>query len=123
MDKMIWEHKEYELAKNTMKIARKIEAAEQAETVMSAYAAELDLVMEALGEEVASEILGTTDIESVDLGTLVLVYTKIIEGYEKRIADMRTEQDSKIFNAPGFRAIGKVADDVKVIQSVDKMKR
>lgn len=119
IDKMIWNNKEYELAKNTMKIARLVEAAESAETMVEAYACELGLVAAALGRDTAADILGTVEIEDVDLGTLVMVYNAVIEGYEKRIADMRASQEEKLFNSPTIRGVGKLADDVKVLKSIE----
>lgn len=119
IDKMIWNNREYELAKNTMKIARLVEAAESAETMVEAYACELGLVTAALGRDTAADILGTVEIEDVDLGTLVMVYNAVIEGYEKRIADMRASQEEKLFNSPTIRGVGKLADDVKVLKSIE----
>ncbi len=119
MDRMLWQNKEYDLAKNTLSLARKIEAAEQAESMTDAYRRQMDVVTEALGYGTVHEILGTTDIEEVDLTDLVLVYNAVITGYEKRIMDMRTTQDEKIFGSPAFRGIGKVADDLRVIQTID----
>lgn len=119
VDKMIWNNKAYELAKNTMKIARLIESAESAETMTEAYACELSLVTAALGHDTAVEVLGTVDIEEVDLGTLVMVYNAVTEGYEKRVADMRASQEEKLFNSPTIRGVGKLADDVKILKSVE----
>ena len=119
MDKMIWQGKEYELAKNTLSLARKIEAAEQAVSMTDAYRREMEVIIEALGHDAVYEILESTDIEDVDLTTLVLVYNSVIDGYEKRILDMRTRNDEKLFNSPSIKGIKQVADDVRVIQQID----
>ena len=119
MDKMIWENKSYDLAKNTLSIARLIETAENSDTMVEAYNNEMNLVVAALGQEVAEEVLGTTNIEEVDLGTLVMVYNAIIEGYEKRITDMRIAQEEKMINTPVAKGVSKLANDVRVIKSVE----
>ena len=106
-----------------MKIARMIEAAEASETMTEAYSKELDLVIAALGRETAEEILETVEVEEVDLGTLVMVYNAVIEGYEKRIADMRAAQDEKVFNSPAFKGVGKLASDVQILKSVEGGRR
>lgn len=123
MDKMIWQNKEYNLAKNNMKMARLISAAEESETMVDAYNNQLSVVTEALGRETAGEILGTLDIEEIDLGSLVLVYNAVIEGYERRIMDMRTAKDEKVFNSSSFKNFGKFATDVRTIEHANILKK
>lgn len=123
MDKMIWQGKQYDLAKNTMNMARLIETAEESRTMIEAYDNQMNVVIAALGGEVAEDVLETVDIEEVDLGTLVLVYTAVIDGYEKRIVDMRMSKDEKTFNSPAIKGVGKLANDVKVLKSAGEMKK
>ncbi len=123
MDKMIWQGKQYDLAKNTMNMARLIETAEESRTMIEAYDNQMNVVIAALGGEVAEDVLETVDIEEVDLGTLVLVYTAVIDGYEKRIVDMRMSKDEKTFNSPVIKGVGKLANDVKVLKSAGEMKK
>lgn len=106
-----------------MNMARLIETAEASETMTEAYRNELDVVVAALGRETAEEILETVELEEVDLGTLVLAYTAVIDGYEKRIADMRAAKDEKIFNSTAFKGVGKLAGDVQILQSVESGKK
>lgn len=119
MDKMIWQNKEYELTINNMEMARLIEATENSVSMIEAYTNEMNVVVKALGDETVETILGTADVETVDLGTLVLLYNAVIDGYEKRIVDMRNKKDEKSFAAPSFKNISKLAEDVRIIQSVD----
>ena len=116
---MIWQNKEYELTINNMEMARLIEATENSVSMIEAYTNEMNVVVKALGDETVETILGTADVETVDLGTLVLLYNAVIDGYEKRIVDMRNKKDEKSFAAPSFKNISKLAEDVRIIQSVD----
>lgn len=117
MDSIIWEGKEIALEKLTLKLARVIEAAEYAGSVQDAYAKQHDLVKMAIGAAKAKELLGTSNLEDVDLVTLTLLYNEITSGYEKRIADQRQEMDERAINSPTVQAIGDLAENVKVIQA------
>jgi len=115
MDTMIYNGAEYQLAKNTMKIARLIDRAEKSASIADAYTNELEFVKAALGEDVAKDIFGTLNIEEVDLTELVLVYNAATAGYEARIEAARKDRELRQVDTPAIKAIRGVADDVKVI--------
>ncbi len=115
MDTMIYNGAEYQLAKNTMKIARLIDRAEKSASIADAYTNELEFVKAALGEDVAKEIFGTLSIEEIDLTELVLVYNAATAGYEARIEAARKDRELRQVDTPAIKAIRGVADDVKVI--------
>ena len=115
MDTMIYNGAEYQLAKNTMKIARLIDRAEKSASIADAYTNELEFVKAALGEDVAKEIFGTLSIEEIDLTELVLVYNTATAGYEARIEAARKDRELRQVDTPAIKAIRGVADDVKVI--------
>lgn len=120
MDVMIYDGKEYPLATNTMKIARLIDSAERSASITEAYKNELEFVKAALGEDTAKEILGTLNLEEVDLTNLVLVYNAATAGYEARIEAAKRERESRLVDTPAIKAVKDVADNVKVIKSVSK---
>ncbi len=115
MDTMIYNGAEYQLAKNTMKIARLIDRAEKSASIADTYTNELEFVKAALGEDVAKEIFGTLSIEEIDLTELVLVYNAATAGYEARIEAARKDRELRQVDTPAIKAIRGVADDVKVI--------
>jgi len=115
MDTMIYNGKEYQLAKNTMKIARLIDKAEKSASIAEAYGNELEFVKAAAGEGVAKEIFGTLSIEEIDLTELVLVYNAATAGYEARIEAARKERELEQVDTPAVKAIRGVADDVRAI--------
>ena len=120
MDVMIFEGREYELAKNTMKIARLIDRTEKSASIAEAYSNELDFVKAALGEDTARELLGTLNIEEVDLTQLVLLYNAATAGYEARIETARREREASLIDTPSVRAVKDMADSVRVITSAQK---
>ena len=117
MDKMIFENREYELATNNMKIARLIDTAEKSSSMLDAYNNELSLVKAALGDETALELLGTLNIEDVDLTLLVLVYNAVIDGYEARIVELEREKQRKAMDMPAINGVRDMAAQVSIIKS------
>lgn len=117
MDKMVYDNREYELAVNTMKIARLIDKAEKSRSMLDAYNNQLSVIKAALGSETAKEVLGTTNIEDVDLTTLVLVYNAVIDGYEARIVELEREKQLRQINMPGVQGVRDMAEQVAIIKS------
>ncbi|MCU7380853.1 hypothetical protein OBO34_21295 [Clostridiales Family XIII bacterium ASD5510] len=120
MDKMLWEGKEYDLAVKTMKIARLIDAAEQAPTMIEVYQRQWDVIQATLGSEKAKEALQTNSIEKVDVNLMVMVYNAIITGYEKRVKEMRIQQEEELASSPVFDAVKELSAQIKVIEDVGK---
>lgn len=117
MDKMIYENREYELTTNNMKIARLIDAAEKSSSMLDAYNNQLSVVKTALGDDTAKEILGTLNIEEVNLTTLVLVYNAVIDGYEERIIELEREKQRKAMDMPAINGVRDMATQVSIIRS------
>lgn len=115
MDTMVYEGKEYQLAKNTMRVARLIDKAEKSASMAEAYKNELEFVKVALGDDTAKGLLGTLSLEEIDLTELVLVYNAATAGYEARIDAARKEREFKQVDTPAVKAIQGVADNVRVI--------
>ena len=117
MDKMIYENQEYELATNSMKIARLIDAAEKSASMIDAYNNQLSVVKAALGDETAKEVLKTLNIEEVNLTTLVLVYNAVIDGYEARIIELEREKQRRAMEMPAISGVKDMAAQVSIIRS------
>ena len=121
MDMMIYNGQEYELAPKTMKIARLQEKAEMSTTITEAYTNEFEFVKACIGESAVNEILGTCNIEAVDLNEMVLVYNEIVTAYDKEITEAKNRQDAEIFNSPVFDKISALAKDVETFSNIEKM--
>ena len=123
MESMYFDGKEYELTPKTMKVARQIERAEQSETITEAYKAEFDLVKLAIGDEAAREILGTSNLEDIDLNKMVAVYNAIIDGYDAEIRQLQAEKEAEMFNSPAFKALSNIARDLRTITAAENAKK
>ena len=119
MDLMIYNGREYELAKMNMKMARLIDRTEKSATVVDAYTNELETVRAALGDDTAKELLETLNIEEIDLTELVLIYNAVTAGYESRLEATRRAKESADVDRPALKAVRDMAADVRVIQSVN----
>lgn len=120
MDSMIYDGREYELAKMTMKMARLIDKTEKSATVVEAYTNELETVRAALGDDTVKELLGTLSLEEVELTDLVLIYNAVTAGYEARIEAARRAKELADVDRPAIQAVRNMAADVRTIQAVDK---
>lgn len=123
MDKMTYDGVEYELSTYTMKIARLIEKAEKSITMTDAYKTQLSVIKAALGDKVVEKIIGTLNVEEIDLVTLVLVYNEVINGYETRIKEMKQEKEAEEVNTPAVNAIKEMAENVKIITDTSVLKK
>lgn len=123
MDKMNYDGVEYELSTYTMKIARLIEKAEKSITMTDAYKTQLSVIKAALGDKVVEKIIGTLNVEEMDLVTLVLVYNEVINGYETRIKEMKQEKEAEEVNTPAVNAIKEMAENVKIITDTSVLKK
>lgn len=123
MDKMTYDGVEYELSTYTMKIARLIEKAEKSITMTDAYKTQLSVIKAALGDKVVEKIIGTLNVEEMDLVTLVLVYNEVINGYETRIKEMKQEKEAEEVNTPAVNAIKEMAENVKIITDTSVLKK
>lgn len=120
---MTYDGVEYELSTYTMKIARLIEKAEKSITMTDAYKTQLSVIKAALGDKVVEKIIGTLNVEEMDLVTLVLVYNEVINGYETRIKEMKQEKEAEEVNTPAVNAIKEMAENVKIITDTSVLKK
>ena len=120
MARMISDGREYELAKMNMKMARLIDKTEKSATIVEAYTNELETVRAALGDDTVKERLGTLVLEDIELTDLVLIYNAVTAGYEARIEAARRAQETASVDRPVLKAVRDMANDVRVIQSIDK---
>lgn len=120
MEKIYFNGKEYELAKKTMKTARMIDATEQAQSVTEAYKGEYDVIIHALGKDAVREILGTSDLEAVDLNQMVKVYNAVIDGYDRELIEEQRRRDEAVFDTELFEKFDKLAKNAQVLSELAK---
>ena len=120
MANIIINGKEYEVAPKTMKVARMIDAAEKAATVMDVYKKQWEMVNFVLGKESAAEAIGGSDLEKIDLNRLVSTYNAVILGDESEVVAERREQEEQFLNSPAVGLIKDIARDVRTITDATK---
>lgn len=123
METMIYNGNEFELAPKTMKIARLQEAAEASMTITEAYTNEYAFVKAVLGDSAVREIMGTANLEDMDLNKLVMVYNSIIGAYDREIVEAERERELEMLSSPAFDKIRGLADDVRAIADVEKISK
>ena len=103
---IIVDGRNYDLPKKDLNVARKIDAVLKVDSTKG-YSIEQKFeklhtfTKEILGNETAEEILGSSKLAEIDLSDLAIAVRKIIDGYEKPIADYQAERSrEKIGNLP-----------------------
>lgn len=89
---MYYNDVEFELPKKTMALNKKIDAVNNATTTEKVYISMLEFVSLGLGKEKVEEILGTSDINKVDLLQLTMLYNSIIMEYENIVQKPQLER-------------------------------
>lgn len=104
---------EYELPKKTMAINDKIEAVNNAKTTKIAYSAMMDFVVTGLGKDKVKEILGTTDINKVDLVQLNMLSNDIVMAYDDMIQQPQIDKINNILSNLPLDNLANVANNMK----------
>lgn len=95
----------YELPKRTIAVAEKLDKVANVDNIRGLslkdkYAKLYDCVEDLLGHENAVEILGSDNIDEVDLSEVTLAFRKIVDAYNRPMAEYNSER-----NLAGLRDI------------------
>ena len=104
---------EYELPKKTMALNDKIEAVNNAKTTKMAYTAMMDFVVSGLGKDRVKEILGTTDVNKVDLIKLNMLSNDIVMAYDDMVQQPRIDKINNILSNLPLDNLANVANKIK----------
>ena len=110
----------YELPKRTMALNEKIEAVNKAKTTKEAYTKMMDFVVMGLGKEKVSKLLGTHDINKVDLTELNILANAIIIGFDNKVANQTLNKANELANSDAITNIIAVGNSLDKIQKVKK---
>lgn len=88
----------YDLPKKTISIANKLDEVLKVDSirglsVRQKYEKLHVFTKDVLGEDTTREILGTDNLDEVDLSELTITVRKIVDGYEKPITDYQMEKN------------------------------
>lgn len=120
MEKIYFNGKEYGLKPKTMKVARMIDATEQAQSVTEAYKGEYDVIIYTLGKDAVKAILGTSNIEEIDLTQMVKVYNAVIDAYDKELAEEQRRREAELLDSDLFDKLDRLAKNAQVISELAK---
>lgn len=104
---------EYELPKKTMALNDKIEAVNNAKTTKIAYTAMMDFVVYGLGKDKIKEILGTTDVNKVDLIKLNMLSNDIVMAYDDMVQQPQIDKINNILSNLPLDNLANVANNMK----------
>lgn len=104
---------EYEPPKKTMALNDKIEAVNNAKSTKTAYAAMMDFVVTGLGKDKIKEILGTTDVNKVDLVQLNMLSNDIVMAYDDMIRQPQIDKINNILSNLPLDNLANVAKNMK----------
>lgn len=121
---IIVNNKSYDLPKKTVAITEKLDKALTVDgikglTVKGKFEILHNFVKELVGEENAAEILGSANLEEIDLSELAVVVLSINDAYEKPMNDYQAQRmRERLGNIPmeKFTSIAKTAQAVTNMQ-------
>ena len=88
----------YDLPKKTIVIANKLDEVLKVDgvrglSVRQKYEKLHDFTKGVLGEDTAKEVLGTDNLDEIDLSELTITVRKIVDAYEKPVTDYQMERN------------------------------
>lgn len=121
---VIVNNKSYDLPKKTLAVTEKLDKALKVDTVKGLnvrkkYETLHETVKELVGEENAAEMLGSANLDEIDLSELAVVVLSINDAYEKPMNDYQAERmRERIGSIPmeKFTSIAKTAQTVSNMQ-------
>lgn len=113
--------KSYDLPKKTIEVVEKIDDALKVDSIKGMsirdkYQKLHNFIRELVGKENAEEILGGDTIDSIDLSDVTLATRKIIDAYDKPVADYETEKAKNKLNALPIEKIISLANSAHTMR-------
>lgn len=115
--------KSYKLPQKTIAVMEKLDEVVKVDSIKemnlrSKFETLHEAIKDFLGEETAEEILGSSDLEKVDLSEITLTIRKIVDAYDKPIQDY---QDEKMRKSLSGVQLEKILSLSKAAQSITNM--
>lgn len=120
--------KSYDLPKKTVAVMEKMDEVLKVDsvkglTVRQKYEKLHDFVKDVVGEENAAEMYGSKNITEIDVSDLTLTVRKIVDAYEKPIADYDAEKNRKAFDALPIEKIVSMSKAAQSMANAQMMKK
>lgn len=102
---MRFNNKNYDLPKKTLALNKKIENVNHSKSTSEAYENMMEFVLEGLGEEKVIELLGTSDINEVDLIQLNLLCNQITMAYDETVMNEQISYMENVMKKKGMQSV------------------
>lgn len=115
----------YDLPKKTISIANKLDEVLKTDaihglSVRQKFEKLHAFVKDVLGEETAKEVLGTDNLDEVDLSELTITVRKIVDAYEKPVADYQMERNKEQLSRLPLKQLEGIVKVADVAASMEK---
>lgn len=107
---------EFDLPKKTMALNDRIESVNKATTTKDAYIRMFDLLIYALGDEKVVELLGSKNINDVDLIELQKIVDSILLEYDKALQENQLKYFEELANSSAVQNAIKIAEASKTVK-------
>ena len=116
----------YDLPKKNINIANKLDEVLKVDaikglTVRQKFEKLHKFSKDVLGEENTKEILGTDNIEEVDLSDLTIMVRKIVDAYEKPISDYQAERNREQLSRLPLQQLESITKVADVASNMEKL--
>lgn len=120
---IIANNRTYELPPKTIAVMEELENASKVDEIQgmslrNKFETLHNFIKCIFGEEKATEILGSSEFDKIDLSDITLTINKIIDAYDKPVQDYQDEKVKKSFNGVPME---KIISMTKAAQSVANM--
>lgn len=105
----------YDLPRRTLRIAEEMENLIKNDgmkgiSLRNKFQAVLDFIRKILGEENTKEILGTDNLDEMDMSELTIAFRTIFDAYKKPVSDYNAEQARMSFDSLPVDKISKLSE-------------
>ena len=117
------ERKNYTLPAKNLRVVEDMDRVsqidnEQGMSIRDKFDTILKFIVDLVGEDNANEILGSTHVEEVDLSMVTITFRKIVDAYNKPIADYNNRKSGEFFSSIPSDKIEKITRLAEVAKEV-----
>lgn len=121
---VIYKEKSYDLPKKTINIMSKIDEVIEKDNIdidiKEKYQSILDFIGLVLDKKNIIEILGTDDLEDIDLSELAILFLEIKNSYEKPVNDYNIKVQSQVLNNEMIDKITRLSASIEGLNKASK---
>ncbi|MBQ7067051.1 MAG: hypothetical protein IJN92_09570 [Lachnospiraceae bacterium] len=125
---IIVNNRSYDLPKKTLALAEKLDSVLKVDsvkgyTVRQKYQKLHDFMKELVGEDNAAEMFGSEDLSEIDLSELTLAVRKVVDAYDKPVADYSMEKNREKIESLPIEKLISVTKAAQAVSNAEMMKK